>query len=160
MSPFSENAAQPKPESDPAPSEKELLAMAYFDGELGAEQRATFEQRLLSEPSLARELAEYQKLEILARLQAPPEPIDAEWARLNSDPFQMALKRAGMLLFFSGSLTLGIAVVMSVLAAPLFAVLLRVGFLGMIVGLLALLIASLRQRLREQPYDPYVHIKR
>lgn len=167
MSPAADHAArpqrddlsQPAPSSEPAPSEGELLAMAYFDGELGAEQRAHFEQRLLSDPSLARELAEYQKLEILARLQAPPEPIDAEWARLNSDIFQIALKRAGLLLFCGGALVLALGLVLTVTLAPN-PVLLRAGFLGLVVGLVALFGASLRQRWREQPYDPYVHVKR
>lgn len=132
--------------------------MAYADGELSGARLAEFERRLMAEPELAREVSELIKLDLLARRQAPPEPIDAEWARLAAEPRQRWLKRLGTLLFFGGA-TLGASGYL-LAAFTGRALLIRPGLFCLSLGFLLLLWAAVRQRLRELPYDPYVHVKR
>ena len=66
------------------PSQNQLDVMRYADGELPANEAQSMEQRLATDPSLRRELAAYQTLEVLARNTAPPEPADLEWQQLRS----------------------------------------------------------------------------
>ena len=68
------------------PSRDELLAMAYVDGELAPDAAAEFEGRLADEAHLGLHVAEFKKLELMARQLAPPEPADHEWLRLGRDP--------------------------------------------------------------------------
>jgi anti-sigma factor RsiW len=145
-------------QSDPEPSERELLAMAFADGELSGARLAEFQRRLLAEPELAREVSELVKLDLLARQQAPPEPIDAEWARLAAEPRQRLLNRFGTLLFFGGATLFSLGYLLAAFTGR--ALLIRPGLFCLSLGFLLLLWAGIRQRLRELPYDPYVHVKR
>src|SRR4029077_1829316 len=63
-------------------------AMAYVDGELSAEGRVEFEERLATSAELRREVGALKELELLARAAAPREPIEHEWAALARDPVQ------------------------------------------------------------------------
>ena len=67
------------------PTRDELLAMAFFDGELAPEARAEFEARLADDADLRRQVAELKELDVLARNAAPREPMDHEWAALERD---------------------------------------------------------------------------
>lgn len=142
------------------PTADELLAMAYVDGELDAEAARAFERRMLDEPELAREVAELRRLEVLARTLAPPEPQDGEWARLRADPVHRVLTRLGAVLLVGG---LGVEVALGLTGLLEHT---RVGRLILVTGLASLagftmlLIAALRWRRRNLPYDPYVKVRR
>lgn len=145
---------------DRPPDPDELLAMAYADGELDASTRAEFEARLGSDRPLARRVAEQQRLNLMMRSLAPPEPKDAAWAELNADALHRAGLSTGHALIFAGAAgalgLLGWGLVTND-AIPL-PWKLALGALG--VGLAALFLTVLRARLRTLPYDPYTSIER
>ncbi len=141
------------------PSEDELLAMAYADGELTDEAQAGFEQRLASEPALGRQVSEYRALEVLARQLAPPEPMDFEWKRLARDPLQRAAVLLGWVAFVGGAIGLCGCGIFAVCASNI-STLPKSLVLSLIGGFLLLFLAIVRSRLRTLPYDPYRNIER
>ncbi len=141
------------------PTREELLAMAYADGELALGERRAFEQLLAERPDLSRDVVRYQRLQVLAREAAPPEPMDHEWRRLGRDPRQRALVFLGWALACLGSLCLlgwaGWALATSDLALwP------KLGLAAVLLGTALLLAAAVRARLRTRPFDPYLEIRR
>ena len=141
------------------PTRDELLAMAYVDDQLAAEDRRAFQARLSNEPALALEVAALQRLEVFARTAAPPEPIDIAWQAIDDDPMQRGTVSAGWL-FVVASL-LG----MSVFAAiTLWTLDIRLGYKACVtalaVGVLLLFVSVLRRRLASRPFDPYTAVKR
>lgn len=129
------------------PTRDELDAMAYVDGELGADARAAFEQRVLREPALAREVADLRRLEIAARLATPHDPLDAEFRRLRVDRVQAALRWTALACFAAASAAVLGGFVITALACAL-------------GGGVAVAAAVLRARLRTRAVDPYVHVER
>jgi anti-sigma factor RsiW len=145
--------------SEREPDREELQAMAYADGELSGEARAAFEALLPRRPDLVREVARHQRLNVLARSAAPPEPMDHEWRRLSRDPFQRALLVGGWVLGLAGLLLLvgwGLHALFTS-DLPLFP---KLALAALGLGLLALALAVLRGRLLTRPYDPYTEIQR
>lgn len=146
---------EPKP-----PSPEELEAMAYVDGELDPEAARAFEARLASDPWLQREVSQLQGLAVIARQVAPPEPVDHEWARIDTDPLQRTASGAGFALALVGSL-LGLAwlawAVGTADDVPLVAKAIVLATGG---GLALVFLTVLRRRLRSLPYDPYTKVKR
>ena len=144
------------------PSRDELEAMAYSDGELPAAARAAFERRLALEPTLARRVAEYRALELVAREMAPPEPADYEWERLELDPLHRSGTRLGNVLVVAGGGLLAVALLLAVtgVAALLSTRLVAIGSALLVVGLVLLLLTTIQSRLRTLPYDPYRKVKR
>jgi anti-sigma factor RsiW len=142
------------------PTEQQLIAQAYFDGELSATERADFEARMMSSTELAREVAELQRLHVLARRFAGPEPMDAEWRRLDQDPIQRAGSTLAYILLIASGAGLSIAAFAGLYLLegvhPLVRLLLGLG----LTGFLLLLALALRARLRTLPYDPYEEIER
>lgn len=141
------------------PSQDELLAMAYADGELRPDERAEFELRLGADARLAREVARYRSLQVLAREVAPPEPMDFEWRRLARDPLQRALAIGGWLLAALGALGLvgwGEYVV-AISSMPLLP---KLALGGLVLGIVLLFAAAIRARLRTRAYDPYTEVQR
>jgi anti-sigma factor RsiW len=141
------------------PTEVELSAMAYVDGELGSRERAAFEARLEREPALVREVAAQQRLAVLARAAAPLEPIDREWAAIE----RSMLTRAG-LPFSWALLALGVAGLATwcaweVACCP-------IGWIPKVLtaaiasGFLLLFVLALRTRLRTKAFDPYDDVRR
>jgi anti-sigma factor RsiW len=145
--------------SEREPTQDELLAMAYADGELADEARRTFEERLQREPALAREVTALEKLDLLARHAVGPEPMDAEWGRLQHEPLQRAALGLGWSLLFVGGLTgagwLVLALFRSGFSTPL-----KIVLAALLIGLVLLFLLTLRARRRTLPYDPYTDVKR
>lgn len=146
-------------ERDREPTRDELLAMAYVDGELAQGARRAFEERLAREPALAREVTALERLHGLARHSVGPEPMDAEWGRLEREPLHKAGVGLGFALVFVGALGLAgwlvLELVRSDLSLPIKLV------CGAVIGGAALLVlATLRARLRTLPYDPYTDVRR
>ena len=145
--------------ADNQPSADELMAMAYADGELSAQQCEAFEQRLSAEPDLGRAVAEYRALEIMTRHMAPPEPADHEGERLSGEIGQRVGLGMGQLLMVLGGvglLALGAVEWAQSDMDPVPKAL--TGALGL--GAFVLLILVARARLRALPLDPYRKVKR
>lgn len=145
--------------SEREPSREELEAMAYADGELEGPARAAFESRLAQRPDLVREVARHQRLNVLARHAAPPEPMDHEWRRLARDPFQRALLVVGWVLGICGALLL-VGWSLHGLFTSELALFVKLALAALGLGFLALVLAVLRGRLLTRPYDPYTEIQR
>lgn len=145
--------------SEREPSRDELEAMAYADGELEGAARSAFEARLAERPDLVREVARHQRLNVLARHAAPPEPMDHEWRRLARDPFQRGLLLVGWLLGAGGAVLLAGWGLHGLFTSdmPLFP---KLALAAVGLGVLALGLAVLRGRLLTRPYDPYTEIQR
>ena len=143
----------------PEPSRDQLLAMAYADGELPAEECARFEARLADEPTLAREVAEYQTIELLAREMAPPEPADHEWARLELDPLHRTGNQLGTFLLGAGALGLAVWGVYEIARGDM-ELFPKVCSLALVVGLTTMLLTTVQGRLRVLPFDPYRKVNR
>jgi hypothetical protein len=141
------------------PPDDQLLAMAYADGEIAGAARAEFEQRMQLEPRLGREVAVQQRLHVLARHAAGPEPMDHEWARIARSRVQrtgVGFAWASIVAGSVGLLVWGIAEELSS-GLPLLP---KISIALLSVGLVALFLLTLRNRLRTLPYDPYTEIKR
>jgi anti-sigma factor RsiW len=133
--------------------------MAYADGELDDAGRREFEETMSSRPDLARELAQLQKLEVLARNAAGPEPMDVEWARLERDPIHRAGIGGGLMLLLVGAIAMTGWLSYAILTAEE-GLLFKLIFGTLLIGGLMMLLATIRARLRTIPYDPYTEIKR
>jgi anti-sigma factor RsiW len=144
---------------DSQPTREELLAMAYADGELHGEARAEFEALMARRPELAREAAAAQRLLVLSRAAAGPEPMDHEWRRLDADPLQRASLWGGFaLLALSAAAFVGWIGWSLAGAQPAWPLQLALGSAAL--GALLLFLGALRARLRTLPYDPYRDIER
>jgi len=141
------------------PTQDQLLAMAYADGELAREDRRDFEQRLSQEPALVREVAQLKKLELLGRQVAAPEPMDYEWDRLRNDPVQRLGWGLGWSLFMLGGVGATGWMGYEILGSDM-ELLPKVLFGSLFLGGIALFMTTLRGRLRTLPHDPYTEIKR
>ncbi len=141
------------------PSRDELLVMAYVDHELADEVREQFMARLAQEPQLALQVAEYQRLEMVARQCAPPEPADYEWHRIKGEDGRRALLGLGWIFAFSGSVGfigwLSLEIHKSDMG-PLG----KYTLAALLVGFTVLVLVKLRDRMRLLPYDPYTEVKR
>lgn len=144
---------------DNHPTRDDLLVMAYVDDELAEDQRQLLQDRLATEPELARQVAVYRKLALLADQMAPPEPQDLEWDRLRTHPVHRGGVGLGWTLLAAGSLGLlawiTYSVIDSELSGPIKALV-----LAPCAGFALLLLIRLRDRLRLLPLDPYTEVKR
>ena len=72
------------------PTEGQLLAMAYVDGELAESARREFEDRLRREPALAREVVELKAFALLLRqvVSAAPPGFEERLQRAFESPRQ------------------------------------------------------------------------
>lgn len=141
------------------PSPDELLAMAYVDGELAAKEIETFERRMATEPALAREVAELQRLHVMARQYAPAEPKDHEWLRLEQEFVHSTGWTLGWIFAALGAMGLGLSCAAGVWLSemhPMVKFFLAVSALGFAT----LFLLILRARLRTLPLDPYTEVKR
>lgn len=144
----------------PDPTQGELLAMAYVDGELTGDERAGFEARLTGNDELARYVAHYRALELLARQMAPPEPADHEWMRLESAPLHSVGSKVGWGMVGVGGAGLAAYGVYGLATAESISRMPRVCLLSLMGGLGLLLALTIHTRIRLLPFDPYRKVKR
>jgi len=141
------------------PTQDELLAMAYVDGELAVDARREFEGRMAARDDLRREVVRLKRLDLLARHAAGPEPMDHEWTRLAGDPVHNAGLGFGFTLLVGGALSIAVSALcwlwLSAVAMPV-----KLGASAVVAGLTLLFTITLRARLRTKPYDPYTEIQR
>jgi len=142
------------------PTKEQLLAMAYADGELEESARKEFEQQLAARPDLAREVVQLNRLHVLARQMAGPEPMDYEWARLARDPFHRAGIGGGLLLLLIGAVGLTGWLGWEIGASDDLDPVVKLLLWALLGGGVLMLLASIRARLRTLPYDPYTEIQR
>jgi len=147
------------PHASREPSRDELLAMAYVDGELAPEARAEVEARMATESALAGEVAQLQKLAVLARQVAPREPKDYEWDRLNKELVHSTGLSLGWILTIVGVFGLALVGIVGVLRAEIHPIVKLCSCVAL-GGLLLLFLFTLRGRLRTLPYDPYTEVER
>ena len=141
------------------PTRDELLAMAYADGELTPDAHAEFRERLAKEPALAKMVSDHQRLALVARHLAPPEPMDYEWQRIAEEGHSRAWAGFAWALTFVGGLGLAGWAVLELYQSDLdpTAKALSGAFL---LGVILLFLYTLRNRLRTLPYDPYTEVQR
>ncbi len=141
------------------PTRDDLLVMAYVDDELADEQRAIFHNRLAEEPELSRQVAAYQKLAVLAKQMAPPEPSDLEWDRIQASPVHRTSVGAGWILLGIGTLAYVVWSCFMIAQSDLS----TFGKCAILVPALSfcwLLAIRFRDRRRMLPFDPYTEVKR
>jgi len=141
------------------PTENELLAMAYADGELTAEAREEFEQSMSSDASLRTEVSQLKHLEVLARRCAPKEPLDYEWESVRSEPVQVAGTGAGWLLAIVALMS-GVIWLLYVAATSELAFAFKLCLFSAVGGFFLLLAMTLRVRLKTMQHDPYRDVQR
>ncbi|MEM6672558.1 MAG: hypothetical protein AAF726_06915 [Planctomycetota bacterium] len=146
--------------ADRPPTEDELLAMAYADGELSAEDLVRFELRLESEPGLTHMVAEHHALDVLARRVAPPEPADHQWKRLRSDPVFRSSVGLGWTLVIVSAVISFVLAVWGVGTNEALSLLTRLLILGSLFGFVLLFLTVLWRRLSTYSLDPYRHVER
>lgn len=141
------------------PTPEQLQAMAYVDGELNPEERRSFERLMEQRADLRREVVAQQRLALLARSLAAPEPIDHEWRALSRDPLQRGSTALAFTALAIAALGLagfaGYAIYASDMPTAV------KWLIGLACGgALLLFLVTLRARLRTLPYDPYTEIER
>jgi anti-sigma factor RsiW len=146
-------------EADRPPSPDELLAMAYFDCELGTKERTAFEARLDREPALVREVAALERLSVLARAAAPREPMDYEWRRIERSAVQRVGLPLGWSLVALGAIGMAVWCACEVASAPI-GIAPKLLTAALASGFLLLFLLALRARLRTKPFDPYDDVQR
>ena len=144
----------------PEPSQDELLAMAYADGELNEEARRDAAQRIADDEAFALRVAHYQRLDVATRTATPPEPQDTAHAKLSAEPTQKAALGLGWFALVVGFFGFYAWAFYEMIRDPELETLPKVLILGGIGGFLLLFLAVLRNRLREIPHDPYTKIQR
>lgn len=144
---------------DSAPTEEQLLVMAYADGELRGEKRREFEALLASRADLRDELSQLRRLAVLARQAAGPEPMDLEWRVIDRDPAQRVTLGVGWFALFVGALGLLGFVLWSLWTSDA-AWIVRISVTALIAGFTLLLVAALRARRRTTKHDPYTSVQR
>ncbi|MCH2106643.1 MAG: hypothetical protein MK291_08390 [Planctomycetes bacterium] len=143
----------------PEPSEDELLAMAYADGELNEEARREAAHRMASDEAFALRVAHYQRLDVTAR-SALQEPQDIAHAKLAAEPTQRAALGLGWAALSVGLVGFYAWIFYVMVRDPEMPTTLKVLMLTGIGGFLLLFLAVLRKRLRELPFDPYTKVQR
>ena len=141
------------------PTRDELLAMAYADGELTPEAQEQFRERMQKEPTLAKAVSDHQRLALVARQLAPPEPMDFEWQRIEEEGTSRAWAGLAWALTFVGGLGIAGWAVLEVYQSDLDPTAKTLSG-ALLVGLLLLFLYTLRNRLRTLPYDPYTEVQR
>ena len=154
------NANEPISGPFPEPSEDELTAMAYADGELSDSARAQAAERLSTDEAFALRVAHYQRLDVATRTATPPEPADTAHAQLAANPTQRIMITMGWLSLTLGAIGFYAWLVYEMIQDKEMDALPKTLILGAIAGFLLLLLAVLRNRLRELPHDPYTKIQR
>jgi len=141
------------------PTEEQLNAMAYADGELDDAARREFEALLPRRPDLAREVAQLRRLQVLARHVAGPEPMDTEWARLAADPLHRGGRGLGLGLLLAGGTGGTVWAAIEILRGelPIWG---KAGLGALLLGSFLLLVTTIRARARTLPFDPYTEIQR
>ena len=141
------------------PTKDELLAMAYADGELAGAELVEFERALAHRDDLRREVARLQRLHVLARHCAGPEPMDHEWSALRRDPLHRAGMGLGLTLFALGGSALILFALWALWAGDAPTVL-KAAITAVLAGAALLLATFVRARVRTRVYDPYREIQR
>ena len=144
---------------DRPPSDDQILAMAYADGELAGAARAEFEARLSRDILLAREVAAQKRLHVLARQAAGPEPMDHEWSRIERSSVHRSGRGLAWTMIVVGSLgILGWSVAEELRSG--LPIVPKISIAMLMAGLVVLFLLTLRNRLRTMPFDPYTQVKR
>ncbi len=146
--------------ADAEPSEEELLAMAYADGEMTPEESLRFESRMEAEPELVHRVAEHHALDVLARRIAPKEPADHDWAALQLDPLYQGTVGAGWFLLIAATALSFALAVWAVATNEGISYLHRGLILSSLLGFTLLFLTVLWRRIRAIPLDPYRHVER
>lgn len=141
------------------PTQDELSAMAYVDGELAPPEMRAFESRMQRDAALAREVAELRGLAVLARHAAGPEPMDFEWERIARSSAQRTGVSIAWTLIVVASLGLLAWGVYEELCSSL-ALAPKILITALIAGLALLLYITAKNRMRTLPFDPYTKVKR
>ncbi len=141
------------------PSDDQILAMAYADGELAGTARVEFEARMSRDASLAREVVLQQRLHVLARHAAGSEPMDHEWDRIERSRLHRSGRGLAWTMIVAGSAGILAWAVVEELRSGL-PLVPKISIALLLAGLAALFLITLRNRLRTMPYDPYSQVKR
>lgn len=160
--PHSASAPQGVPGGTPEgePSEEELLAMAYADGEMSPEEAVRFETRMEVEPQLVHRVAEHHALDVIARRVAPPEPADYDWTVLQLDPVFRGTVGAGWILLIVATAASFALAVWGVATNEGISYVNRGLILSSLLGFTLLFLSVVWRRMRAIPLDPYRHIQR
>ena len=150
------NAIQPSPE----PTEDELLAMAYADGELAPEARREAAKRISTEDAFALRVAHYQRLDVTTRTATSSEPQDTARAKLAEEPLQRATLGFGWVSATLGFIAFYAWIFYEILQNEEMSGAPKIFLLCAAGGLFLLFLSVLRGRLRELPYDPYTDLER
>ena len=145
--------------SEREPTRDELQAMAYVDGELDGADRERFEERLAKEPTLLREVAELDKLGVLARQETPVEPKDFEWRRLELETLHGGGIPLGLWMSATGALGIIAWIFYSLLTSAM-AIVPKTFYGLLLAGLTIVFLLVFRARLRTRPFDPYTEVER
>lgn len=145
--------------SEHEPTQDELLAMAYVDGELSEEARLEFERRLGSETSLTAEVSELKRLAVMARQYAPKEPMDFEWERIRAEPIHAASFSTGWALVTIAAIACILGLLIATAQSDL-NLAFKLALFSAVGGFLLLLGMTIRARLRTLPHDLYREIQR
>lgn len=144
----------------PEPTEDELLAMAYADGELEPEARRQAAKRIAEDDAFALRVAHYQRLDVTTRTAISHEPQDTARAELSREPLQRATISLGWMSATVGFIAFYAWVFYEILQNEEMSGAPKVFLLCAAGGLFLLFLSVLRGRLRELPYDPYTDIER
>jgi len=140
------------------------LMMAYLDDELDEPQRKAFEEHLASCPACAREMKEFARLKQVTDSVTLVEPEDRLWEQYWGGVYNRVERNIGWTLFSVAGILLviyaGFKAIEDLVRDPAVGLLLKIGLLGLIVGLAILFVSILRERIYFWSKDRYKDVRR
>lgn len=129
--------------------------MRLLDGELGAEEKAQYEEHVRGCEDCRRELKELGRIVDLTsdlRLKAPDEEF---WARYWGSLFHRMERGTGFFLMIAGILALSAAALYKVVTSPGFFSFQGIVIAVILLGLIVVFLSVVRERYHESKSDPY-----
>ncbi len=140
--------------------EFQILMMGSLDGELEPEQERRLKDHVSACAACARELAQYQRLQTIAREVRLREPADHEWIRFRQRLYNRLERCTAWLLIVLGGALVAGGSMYSVLRTTLLPPLVRAGIAVAAAGLLWLFLHVVRERRATRSFDRYREIRR
>jgi anti-sigma factor RsiW len=146
--------------NDPEPNEKQLMLMAWLDGELSSEERGRFETMLRDDPALAAEAAQQRALVDMTKSLHNLEPTEGEMRRFWASFYNRTEWQVAWVLLTAGLLGLVGEGIYLLLTAQSLSWVIKTAALSTLAGGVLLVWNTARLKMRTSRFDRYRGVMR